>query len=465
MQPALLAALLAQIGSSGTSSGDTPARVVGAALLERGAYQFAVGLSDGVGARLAGSPEAERAVAWAMDAMKRAGLQRVRKEPVQVRRWVRGPASAVLRADGSPGAGDQPLAVLALGGSVATPADGLEAEVVEAISLEEIAALGEKARGRIVLINREMQPEGDSPGYGPVSGLRWRGPSAAARVGALALLIRSAGSGRHRQAHTGGTHYADGVPAIPAAALAAEDAELIHRRLAARGSARVRLALEARELGKAPSFNVLGELPGGASKDEIVLIGAHLDSWDVGRGALDDAAGCGIVLDTARILSTLRPGLRRTLRVVLFMSEELDGAGSAAYAAAHAPELGRHVAAMEADFGDGRPRRYSVSGGPDAVALVKRWVTPLAALAPPDVRASDSGGADVEPLRKRGVPLLDIAQDPAAYFDWHHTAGDTVDKLDPLNLGLATAAFAHLTWALATAPERLPRPAPLPKGD
>ncbi|HEY0706758.1 MAG TPA: M28 family peptidase, partial [Polyangia bacterium] len=309
------AATLAPSSSSSSRpvGNEVAARLVGAALLERGSYEFARSLCDDVGARQGGTAQALRAVAWAEAAMKRAGLQKIKREPLQTRHWERGDCRAVLRGDGrSVGAGDQPLAVLALGGSVATPPEGIEAEVVEARSLQEIAALGARARGAFVFANVEMKANADPSGYGAAATMRWRGPSEAARVGAVGFLFRSAGSGRHRLPHTGGLGYQADAPKIPAAALAAEDADLLQRRLAAGGKVKVHLKLDARDRGLVPSFNVVGEIPGSTRKNEIVLIGAHLDSWDVGQGALDDAAGCAMALDTARLFSTLRLVPKRT---------------------------------------------------------------------------------------------------------------------------------------------------------
>jgi carboxypeptidase Q len=456
---------------------EVAARIVGASLLQRGSYAFARSLCDDVGARQTGTAQALRAVAWAEAAMKRAGLQRVKREPVQVRHWERGAISLVLRGGGDAAvaakpsgalpakpalAADQTLAALALGGSVATPAEGIEADVVEVQTFAEIAALGPRAQGAFVFANFAMKADADPKGYGTAATLRWRGPSEAAKVGAAGFLFRSAGSGYHRLPHAGALSYQAGAPKIPAVALAAEDAELLHRRLTVGGKVRVHLKLEAFDRGLVPSFNVVGEIPGTSRKNEIVLLGAHLDSWDVGQGALDDAAGCAIALDTARLFTSLKLAPKRTVRVVLFMSEELDGAGARAYAEAHKDEIFSHVAALEADQGDGRPRYYGVTSGTTAVPIVKEWVTPLSALVPVDVRVVNQGGADLQPLRRAGVPVLEVMQDFSKYFEWHHTAGDTFDKIDADDLAIATATFANLTWAAASSSTLLPRGAPEP---
>jgi hypothetical protein len=436
---------------------DEPARIAGEALSAGGAYEFVRSLADGVGHRAAGSPGAERATAWAEAALRKLGAQNVRREPVTVPVWLRGEESAELLAPAP-----HRLVISTLGGSVGTPAAGITADVIEARSLEALQALGAAAvRGKIVLVNQPMERTSDMRGYGTAVTVRGRAASEAAKLGALAALVRSAGTGYHRLAHTGALNYAEGVAKIPAAALAAEDADLVHRMIAAGAPVRLRLRLGAHAAPATKGWNVVGDVPGGAAAGEIVLIGAHLDSWDVGQGALDDGAGCAMVLDTARILAL--PGLRprRTVRVVLYTGEEMAGPGALAYAKAHDAELGRYVAALEADSGAGRPTGYHVAGNAAALALVTAWVQPLAHLVASEVQSVPRSGTDILPLQKKGVPVLGVSQDMSGYFDWHHTQGDTVDKIDPLDLGLATAAFANLTWAAANATDRLP-PSPPP---
>lgn len=432
-----------------------------------GALQFTRDLADRVGARLAGSKGAELAVRWALAAMQNAGLSNVHKEPVRVPRWLRGEESAELVGESL-----QPLRVATLGGSIGTgTAPGgavasLEAEVVEVDSFEALAQLGDKARGRIVLFNKEMVRSRDFQGYADVVALRGRGAVRAAKLGAVAALVRSTGTGFHRQPHTGSMRYEDGVPRIPAAALAAEDAELVHRRLQSGEVVRIRLRLGARLDGEVDSWNVVGEVPGRSQADEIVLLGAHLDSWDLGTGALDDGAGCGIVLDTARRMAAAAranpaQAPRRTVRAVLFMNEELGLSGARAYADAHRGELAKHVAAMEADSGAGAPFAYRVTGGVPAQKLVQSWMLQFATLVPQDVGLTDEWGADLLPLQAANVPVVGVAQDVSDYFEWHHTAGDTVDKIRPRELAQAQAAFFALAYAAASAETRLP-PSPKP---
>jgi carboxypeptidase Q len=456
----LLAGLAGEIVAPPVAAAAEPpmARIAGAALSGGGAHQLATDLADGVGARATGSPGYERATVWAETTMRRIGLTNIRREPVKVRTWLRGEESAALIAPTA-----QPLVISTLGNSVGTPAGGLEAEVVETDSLENLAKLGVRAAGKIVLVNKPMERTRDFQGYGGVAPIRARAASEAAKLGAVAALVRSAGTGYHRLAHTGAMRYAEGVPRIPTAALAAEDADLIHR-LLAKGPVKLRLRLTARAGADTVNWNVVGELRGKGKADEIVLIGCHLDSWDVGTGALDDAAGCGIALDTVRVMLALGLRPRRTVRVVLFANEEIGVAGARAYAEAHKAEVPKHVAAMEADAGAGRPWGYYIAAAEPALATVRRWVQPLGHLVPVDVRPSPHVGTDINPLVQQGVPGLAIAQDQSAYFDWHHTHGDTADKIDPQEIALVTAAFASLTWALADSPERLPGTAADPDG-
>jgi carboxypeptidase Q len=436
-------------------------RIAGAELTGSQAYAILQSITDNVGARFAGTPGAERAVEWALAEMRRVGLKNVRREMVKVPRWIRGEEQLEVMAP-TP----HPLHAVALGGSVGTPPEGLTAEVVEVESIDELKALGEKVRGKVVLFNKAMMRTRGFEGYGSAVAVRGRGPVEAARLGAVAALVRSVGTGAFRLPHTGALRYDNSVPKIPAAALAAEDADLLHRLLAGGkpGSVpvKIRLRLGARMDGEVESANVVGELPGQGQPEELVLIGAHLDSWDLATGALDDGAGCAIVLETARLLTQLGLVPRRTLRVVLFMNEEFGLNGARAYAEAHKNELSRHVAAMESDSGAGKPYGLVVAGGDAAAAVVRTLMEPLKALGVTELRQAEETGADLIPLKGRGIPLLGVMQDVSSYFDWHHTAADTLDKADPFELSLAAAAFAVTAHAVADLPTRLPGPPPAP---
>jgi carboxypeptidase Q len=412
-------------------------------------------LTDGVGARLAGSPGADAAVRWAVDWFRAQGIP-VRAEPVLVTHWIRGEERAEVVA--RKGERPQPLTVTALGMSAPTPPGGVAGEVLEVRSLEELSALGAKVKGRIVLFQHDMK---DTSGYGRFAGLRMRGPAAAARQGAVAALVRSLSTATLRIAHTGTTLFPPGEQAIPAAAISVEDAELLHR-LLARGPVTVRLFLGGHlaDPPLAPSANVVAEILGSEKPEEVVVIGAHLDSWDLGTGAIDDGAGVAMVLDTMRIAASMPRPPRRTLRAVLFMNEENGGEGAVAYHEASLAAGTRHVAAMEADAGAGRPTGVDVTAGQGGMEAVRAMAAPLDVLGASRVGAG-GGGVDVSPLAYAGVPLLSLAQETSRYFDWHHSAADTFDKVEPRALAEATAAFAWMAWALADSPVPLP-PAPIP---
>ena len=460
MTAAALAALLAAAPAGPAAPpppGEVPAEaalLLGRALVEGGAWERLAELTDTVGARLAGSPAAEAAVRWARGRFEKDGLS-VRLEPVRVRRWVRGAERAEVLP--TPGWRGQPLAVTALGGSPPTPPGGLVAEVIEAGSLEELEKLGDAVRGKLVLLQPRM---GDGEGYGQAAKVRSRGPAAAARAGAAGALLRSLSTLSLRTPHTGQTRFDPGEREIPAAALSTEDADLVHR-LLLRGPVRVKLTLGCGpgDPPEADSANVVAEIRGREKPEEVVLLAAHLDSWDLGTGAVDDGAGVAMVMDAMRLAARMPRPPRRTLRAVLTMNEENGLDGGVAYAERHRDELSRHVAALEADSGAGRPTGLRVTAGPGGLEAVRALARPLAALGADGV-ADGGGGADVAPLHYQRVPVLSVAQDTSRYFDWHHSAADTLDKVNPRELAEATAALAWTAWALAEAREPLPRPDP-----
>ncbi len=436
---------------------DIAGKIVGAALVEGRAYETLAQLTDRIGPRLSGSPGYEAAVAWAVGELKRDRVDRVWTEKVLVPHWVRGVESARIVSPI-----DAPMAVTALGMSDPTPEGGVTGEVVEVGSFDDLKAAGEKVRGKIVLYNRPMLPNGGPEhGYGAGASLRHRGASEAAKLGAVATLIRSLGTAAFRIPHTGGMEYEEGVPHVPAAAISSEDADLIHRLLAAGAPVRVRLLLGCRTLPDVESANVLADIRGRERPDEVVVIGAHLDSWDLGQGAIDDGAGCAIVMDALRVLESLGLRPRRTIRAVLFANEENGLRGGEAYAAAHRAELAGHVAAIESDSGGARPLGIGVSAGPGAEEMLSRLASSLAALGA-DAVTHGGGGADISAMRSAGVPMLGLRQDTTHYFDVHHTAADTLDKLDPRDLQANVAVMAVVAYALADDPGTLPRPAPEP---
>jgi len=428
-------------------------RIVAAETAEGRAWAILEHLSDRIGPRLTGSANAEAAVAWTAAELRGYGLT-VRTEPVQVPHWVRGGEEASLVAPV-----EQRILVTALGGSDPTPEDGITAEVVESPGLEGLSALdAEAVRGKIVLFNGPMRARG-MEGYAAAVGQRTRGAAEAARKGAVAALVRSVGTLSARLVHTGAVTYEAGVPRIPAAAVTAEDADLIHRLSSSGQAVRLRLRLGCRTLPDAPSANVVADLVGRERPEEVVVLGAHLDSWDLGTGALDDGAGVAMVMESLRLLKALGLTPRRTLRGVLYMNEENGLRGAKAYALAHAAELPRHVAALETDSGAARPTGWSATVGEGGLEVLKDAARLAAALGAGTVVAG-GGGADIEPLHAAGVPLIGLRLDGAHYFDWHHSPADTLDKADPAELAAGASALAVLGYVLADMPDALPRPAP-----
>ena len=427
--------------------------LVASAKSTAGAYETIRELLEAAGPRLTGSPGDALAVAWAERALKARGFSNVHTEPVTAPHWERGEESGALLLPIP-----VKLSLCALGGSVGTGPEGVEADVVEATSLEGVDALGETAKGKIVLIWKVMERTGEGSGYGATVPIRSNGASRAAKVGAVAVVIRSVGTSSARFPHTGALNYAEGVARIPAAALAVPDADLLHSYLSKGTRVRLRMTLGARMLPDTRTANVVGEIPGREKPGEIVLVGGHLDSWDLGMGAIDDGAGCGLAIESARLVGTLPRRPRRTIRVVLFANEENGLAGGRAYAKAHADELARHVAAVETDSGAGRVRGFGWTAGPATEPLVTELSAALAPFGLGEMMKG-GGGADISPMRAAGVPLFSPVQDSSRYFDIHHTADDTFDKIDrdELNTGVSTIAALLYVLAETDAPiERIP---------
>jgi len=408
-------------------------------------------ITDLAGPRMPGSAGDRAAVAVTLAMLKAQGFSNVRAEKVIVPVWERGVETGEVLSPAR-----QKLVLTALGGSIGTPEGGLEGEVVRFRSLEELALAGSSARGKIAFIDRPTARTSDGSGYGSAGDVRGRGASAAARQGAIGLLIRSIGTDDERAPHTGGMRYEDDAPKIPAAALAAPDAALLTR-LLARGPVKVKFTLGCRTLPDGESANVIGEIPGRELPGEIVLLGAHLDSWDLGTGALDDAAGCGIVVEAARQIGQLPKKPRRTIRVVLFANEENGLKGGKTYAEAHAAELPSHVAAFEADLGQGPALGISWNAGPSAEAILKAIAGLLAPISADSLVANDIGGADLIYLIPSGMPNLGLLLDATDYFDYHHTANDNYDRIDPKILDQSTAAAAVIAYVLAEADAPLER--------
>jgi hypothetical protein len=415
------------------------------ALADDTAYELTRSLTTEVGPRLAGSPGDARAVAWAVAKLQSLGFTNVRAEPVTVPRWIRGEARAEIVAPWP-----QPLVVAALGGSVGTPAGGVEAEVVPVASLEDLKVQPrERIEGRIVFFTNRMQRSLEGSGYGKTVAARSDGAAEAARLGAVAMVMRPAGTSTSRTPHTGGQHYSDGVPPIPAFALSNPDADLLEQQLASGRPVRVRLASTSCWDGEAQSANVIGEIPGRSLRDEVVVLGAHLDSWDLGTGAHDDGTGVGIVTAAAKLIGDARQRPKRTIRVVLFANEEFGLSGAKAYAAAYRGTMDKHVLGIESDLGAFQPYGLLARVAPDRLPAVRSMQSLLAPLGVAYLGNEASGGADVGRLRELGMPVMDLETDAAPYFDLHHTANDTFDKVDPAMVRLNVAAIAVIAYLAA----------------
>lgn len=462
--PALAFLLLAPtVQADGPLPVETRAAV--AALAQKGsaqtrAVEWVRRLTDEVGPRLAGSPGDRAAVAWGQALLRELGFANVRAEEVTVKAWERGAEAAEVVAPFR-----QRLVVAALGGSVPTPEGGVSAPIVKMESLEAlekaVKADPDAVRGKIVFFSRRTVKDPAGPGYGKNVPMRASGAAKAAPHGSLAVIVRSIGTSTSRFAHTGSTNYEEGRPRIPAAAVSNTDADLLER-LLAKGPVTVRLVLGCRPLPDAISANVIGEVPGREKPDEVVIVSGHLDSWDLGTGAIDDGAGVAIAIEAARLIAGSPQRPRRTIRVVLWANEESGLAGGKGYVARHAAELPKHAGAFEADSGTGAPLGFSWNAADTlepALAAVAKLLEPLGAGA---LRKGGAGGSDVSPMLAAGVPLFGLRQDSSTYFDYHHTADDTFDKIEPASLDEAAAAMAAMTYAVADLPEIHARPVEAP---
>jgi carboxypeptidase Q len=410
------------------------------------AYEHVTSLVTEVGPRSAGSSGDAAAVRWALNKLASLGFSNVRSQDVLVPRWVRGHAEVTLS-----GATPQALVAVALGGSIGTSDEGIEAQVLQVASLDALNALPATAvGGKIVFINQRMERTRDGSGYGATVKNRAEGPSAAGQLGAAALLIRSVGTSDERHAHTGSLNYRVDAPRIPALALSNPDADQLARWLKPGKPVRLRVKSTARELPATWSANVIGEIPGTERANEIVLLGAHLDSWDLGQGAIDDGAGVAIVVEAARLIGRLERKPARTVRVVLFANEEFGLSGAKEYARLAGDEAARHVLAAEADFGAGAVWRVQSLVAPAAVPAVDAIREALKPLSLEPGSNEARGGSDLGPLRALGVPLLDLSQDGTSYFDVHHTVNDTLARIDAKTLNQVVAAYAVAAYMAAS---------------
>jgi len=445
---ALAGALCAQDAGSLTERyRETANKLIDAALADRGGMEKLTYLCDRIGNRLSGSPGLEKAIAWAAAQMKTDGLVNVVTPRVIVPHWVRGSESAALVEPVS-----RPLTILGLGGSIATPKKGITADVVAVSTFEELEKLGRNAvDGKIVLFNAPYD------GYNRTVTYRTTGASRAARLGAVAMLVRSITPTSIQSPHTGVLEYSDGFPKIPAAAVTVEDALMIQRMLDSGNTVSVHLEMEGHTLPDAESANVIGEIPGREHPEEVVVIGGHIDSWDVGQGAQDDGSGIITALEAAHLIHQLGLQPRRTIRVVFWTNEENGGAGGEAYRAWVGDAVKNHVAAIEMDGGAEKPTGFGLSTSGDLQAMLAKTREIGRLLERIDASAIQigGGGADIAPVMMEGVPGLALRTVGTHYFDWHHTRADTVDKIKPEDLRANIAAMAVMTYVLADMPEPL----------
>jgi len=437
-------------------------RLQQAALSSDYAYRQVGHLANNIGPRLSGSAQAAKAVDYVANELKAIGCE-VQLEKVMAPHWVRGEETAALvQFPGQAPETTQKIVLCALGPSVATPANGITAEVIAVRNFDELKSLPrDKVVGKIVLFNypfdKQIAAEGRAgEAYGEAVVYRSDGPSAAARQGAVACLIRSVGGADYRLPHTGMTKYANDAPKIPAGAVTSEDADLIVD-LVRQGPVKMKLVLTPQQLPDVESYNVIADMKGSEHPEQMIIVSGHLDSWDLGTGAIDDGAGVAVSMEVANLIQKLHFKPKRTIRVIAWMNEENGEAGSKQYAKDHEKEFSNHFAAMETDGGAGHPIGINIKGNPE----VKKMFAPVAAI----LQESGAGilnlvehcGADIEPLEKAGVPAFSPIQDNRFYFNYHHTAADTLDKIVTKELAENSTVVAVLAYALANMEQPLPR--------
>ncbi|HEY0303397.1 MAG TPA: M28 family metallopeptidase [Longimicrobiales bacterium] len=396
---------------------------------------------------MSGSENLERAIDWILARMKEDGLDNVRGEPVMVPRWVRGRESAELIAPRR-----MNLPMLGLGGSIGTPPGGITAEVLVVSDFEELTRRAPDAKGKIVLFNVPFT------NYGATVRYRTQGAIAAARAGAVASMIASVASYSMRTPHTGTMSYDSTVPSIPHAAITVEDAQMLHRMQRRGERIIVRLSMEAQTWPDAQSRNVVAEIRGREKPDEVVVLGGHIDSWDVGTGAMDDAGGCVAAWHAVLLMKKLGLKPRRTVRVVMWTNEENGLRGGNAYRDAHRNELDKHVLAIESDAGVFKPLGYGVTASDSAFAIIKEVGKLLDRIGAGNIQRG-GGGADIGPIMALGVPGMGLNVQGDKYFWFHHSEADTVDNLDAHEMNLATATLAIMAYVIADLPQPLPRQA------
>src|SRR6266478_4858614 len=430
-----------------------------AGLTDDYAYRQVAHLTDNSGPRPVGSPQAQAAIEYVAGDMRKLGLE-VRLERVQARRWIRGAEAAELvEYPGQVPGTTQKIVLTALGGNHPTPPQGITAELVVANTFADLDRLGrQNVAGKIVLYNFPFDQRKAAGGfageaYDEAVAYRALGAKRAAALGAAASLVRSVGGADYRLPHTGGSRMAD----IPAGAVSSEDADLIAH-LAAQGKVRMHLILTSQTAEEVTTYNVAGDLKGSEHPEQIVIVSGHLDSWDLGTGAIYDAAGVAVAMETAKLIEQLHLHPRRTLRVIAWIDEENLGRGHVEYAKAHASEINNHVAAIESDLGASHPTGFRAKITSEAAAQLQPVQEILQVFGANLIElSSDSPETDIEPLAKQGVPAFGLMQDGRIYFNYHHTAADTLDKIVPQELREDATAMAVMGYALAAMPQPLPR--------
>lgn len=420
-------------------------RLIDAALADSGAFERLAYLTDTFGPRFSGTQALEDAIDWILAGMQADGLENVAGEPVMVPHWVRGRESLMLESPRRTS-----MQILGLGGSVGTPRGGITADVLVVDSFEELDQRASEAENKIVLFNAPFTSYGQTVAY------RTNGASAAAKHGAVASLVRSVGSASMYTPHTGVMRYEEGVKQIPHAAVTIEDAAMM-RRMQDRGQrVRVTLNMEAEMLADAPSRNITGELRGSELPDEVVVMGGHIDSWDVGTGAMDDAGGCLAAWEAIVLMKELGLQPRRTVRAVCWTNEENGLAGGRAYAERHAAVVDNIVLAIESDAGVFAPTGFGYGGEDAGLPTLRQIGALLDRIGAGEIR-DGGGGADIGPIMQLGVPGMGLNVDGSRYFHYHHTNADTIDKLDPGDYNKCIAAMAVMAYVVADMDGSLPR--------
>jgi carboxypeptidase Q len=428
----------------------TADRIIDRAVSDSAAYRRLSMMVDTFGPRLSGTPSLERAIDWVLAEMKKDGLSNVRGEPVMVPHWIRGEESAELVSPRT-----KKMAMLGLGGSIATPPNGIMASVLVVSTFDELHAKAAQAKGKIVVFDAPFVSYGQTVAY------RRNSASEAAKVGAVAALVRSITDYSQQTPHTGNMHYDTAVAQIPTAAITVEDAEMMHRMEERGEKVVVRLKMSAKTVEDAQSRNVIAEIPGRELPGEVVVLGGHIDSWDVGQGAMDDGGGVVAAWQALNVIKALGLQPRRTIRVVAWTNEENGSKGGEAYAKTQEKYAANHMLMIESDEGTFKPQGFGFTGTDEAYRMVQQVGKLLERIGAGNITRG-GGGADIEPTMAFGVPGMGLSVDGTKYFWYHHTEADTIDKLDPHELALCVATMAVMAYVIADMPEKLPHGAAAP---